>query len=314
MVKYNEKTLSDLPTNMPVARVEFDYDYMSRRVGKTVYNWGSNGWQEVSSATFLYDAWNLISEQTHRSVLLLSCLLLGICCSCSVDMSAGDSRPYADLCMSRGDLVFLLLSQRDVQTDLSLEADQISTVEVIRSQDFREIPNVTNTLALAGNAEGQQEHTDLILKAGEQIDKYRINALSGALNRSQSERLWQIVRQVEGTASWNLDSEVWMRLGLSAEQRTSVNAVCETYTKKRKDIVHRLARQMIAGLSHGETLADREKEVRQLSREVRTLESVLDKHLLEILSGDQKAKWDSVIGKPLHIEWDKGGPPLLMYY
>ena len=67
MVKYNEmamQTLSDLPTNMPVARVEFDYDYMSRRVGKTVYEWGSNGWQEVSSATFLYDAWNLIAEQT----------------------------------------------------------------------------------------------------------------------------------------------------------------------------------------------------------------------------------------------------------
>jgi RHS repeat-associated protein len=67
MVKYNEmamQTLSDLPTNMPVARVEFDYDYMSRRVGKTVYEWGSNSWQEVSSATFLYDAWNLISEQT----------------------------------------------------------------------------------------------------------------------------------------------------------------------------------------------------------------------------------------------------------
>jgi RHS repeat-associated protein len=69
MVKYNEmamQTLSGLPTNMPVARVEFDYDYMSRRVGKTVYNWGSNDWQEVSSAVFLYDAWNLISEQTYE--------------------------------------------------------------------------------------------------------------------------------------------------------------------------------------------------------------------------------------------------------
>jgi RHS repeat-associated protein len=69
MVKYNEmamQTLADLPTNMPVARVEFDYDYMSRRVGKTVYEWGSNGWQEVSSAVFLYDAWNLIAEQKYK--------------------------------------------------------------------------------------------------------------------------------------------------------------------------------------------------------------------------------------------------------
>jgi RHS repeat-associated protein len=60
------QTLAGLPTNMPVARVEFDYDYMSRRVGKTVYEWGSNDWQEVSAITFLYDAWNLISEQTHK--------------------------------------------------------------------------------------------------------------------------------------------------------------------------------------------------------------------------------------------------------
>ena len=50
MVKYKEmamQTLSGLPANMPFVRVEFDYDYMSRRVGKTVYEWVSNGWQEV---------------------------------------------------------------------------------------------------------------------------------------------------------------------------------------------------------------------------------------------------------------------------
>jgi RHS repeat-associated protein len=75
MVKHNEmamQTLSDLPTNMPVARVEFDYDYMSRLVGKTVYEWGSNDWQEVSSAVFLYDAWNLISEQTSAETNFLT--------------------------------------------------------------------------------------------------------------------------------------------------------------------------------------------------------------------------------------------------
>jgi hypothetical protein len=43
-MKYKEiamQTLSGLPTNMPVIRVEFDYDYMSRRVGKMIWQTAS---------------------------------------------------------------------------------------------------------------------------------------------------------------------------------------------------------------------------------------------------------------------------------
>ena len=58
------ETLTSLPASVPRVKVEFVYDYMSRRISKTVYNWVSNDWQEVSSMTFIYDGWNMIAEKT----------------------------------------------------------------------------------------------------------------------------------------------------------------------------------------------------------------------------------------------------------
>jgi len=60
------ETMSGLPTNIPVIRLEFDYDYMSRRIAKRAYSWNSDSWLLTSEYSFLYDSWNLISEQTHQ--------------------------------------------------------------------------------------------------------------------------------------------------------------------------------------------------------------------------------------------------------
>ncbi|MCA1810172.1 MAG: hypothetical protein LC725_12120, partial [Lentisphaerae bacterium] len=62
------QTLPGLCPSVPLILCNFDYDYMSRRVAKTVYEWddGTTNWVEQSSSAFLYDGWNLISEQTHE--------------------------------------------------------------------------------------------------------------------------------------------------------------------------------------------------------------------------------------------------------
>lgn len=50
-------------TAVPAVRLEFAYDYMSRRVSKTVYSGLTNGvYSSTNVITFLYDGWNLISE------------------------------------------------------------------------------------------------------------------------------------------------------------------------------------------------------------------------------------------------------------
>jgi len=216
--------------------------------------------------------------------------------------------------MSRGEFVFQLLSEHDVQGDLGLSTDQIVAVAAVRQKDFRTIPIVTNILAQAHIASNQNEHAALVSKAGAQIDQYRVSALPGILDRRQDERLWQIVRQVEGIASLSHDSNVWTYLDLSASQLHSISAVCEAHAEERRDAIYRLGRQMVAGLSREETLEAREREINQLSRRVRALDADLDKRLSDLLNSDQRKKWNTLLGSPLQIRWEKGGPPLLMYY
>jgi len=50
-----------------VKRVEFAYDYMGRRVVKKVYYYYSGSWLMNSDSFFIYDGWNMISEETMRN-------------------------------------------------------------------------------------------------------------------------------------------------------------------------------------------------------------------------------------------------------
>ena len=58
------QTSTNLPASVPRKKVEFTYDYMSRRVGKSAYAWSTNSesWLLTSDSSFLYDGWNLLSE------------------------------------------------------------------------------------------------------------------------------------------------------------------------------------------------------------------------------------------------------------
>ena len=58
------ETLTNLPANVPLVKVDFAYDYMSRRIGKDVYAWdaGTTNWSLTESRAFLYDGWLLLSE------------------------------------------------------------------------------------------------------------------------------------------------------------------------------------------------------------------------------------------------------------
>ena len=45
-------------------KVEFTYDYIGRRVKKTVYTYESDLWSLNSEILFLYDGWNVVKEIT----------------------------------------------------------------------------------------------------------------------------------------------------------------------------------------------------------------------------------------------------------
>lgn len=56
------ETRTGLSSSVPRVQLAFTYDYMSRRVSKTVYEWISGSWSLKQSSRFLYDGWNLVSE------------------------------------------------------------------------------------------------------------------------------------------------------------------------------------------------------------------------------------------------------------
>ncbi len=85
-------TTTNLPADVPVVHVAFDYDYQSRRVAKNVYEWdeGVTNWVEQSTATFLYDGWNLVQEvSTQDSEVSTNHYVWGLDLSCSLQGAGG---------------------------------------------------------------------------------------------------------------------------------------------------------------------------------------------------------------------------------
>ncbi|MBI2440263.1 MAG: hypothetical protein HYV35_02715, partial [Lentisphaerae bacterium] len=63
-------TVSNLVgTAGPAVRLEFQYDYMSRRVSKKVYSWLTDHWLLTTESLFIYDGWNLLRETSMATGL-----------------------------------------------------------------------------------------------------------------------------------------------------------------------------------------------------------------------------------------------------
>ncbi len=56
------ETLTNLSASVPRVKVEFTYDYMSRRAGKSVSAWDGSNWVGQATNLFVYDGWNCIRE------------------------------------------------------------------------------------------------------------------------------------------------------------------------------------------------------------------------------------------------------------
>ncbi len=55
-------------------RVEFEYDWRGRRIGKTVKAWSGTSYTNAYVLKFLYDGWNLAAEVSTNNVLVRSYL------------------------------------------------------------------------------------------------------------------------------------------------------------------------------------------------------------------------------------------------
>ena len=66
------ETLPNLPTNVPVQKLVFQYDAQSRRISKVVSNYAGSVWSEVSNLRFVYDGWNLLAEIDKTNAVVRS--------------------------------------------------------------------------------------------------------------------------------------------------------------------------------------------------------------------------------------------------
>jgi hypothetical protein len=239
--------------------------------------------------------------------------LMAVCCSCSDIVKTTDRHALGDICMTRGEFIFQLLSQNEVQSDLVLSANQRAGILEISAKPFQEIPHISNMLVSARSAKNQFEHAEQIHHAGEVIDRYRLESALHLLDPLQFERLWQIVGQIEGSVTFLYNTDAQKYVGLSNEQMLSIRSGYDSRSKKRLETSQRLGRQMIAGIGPGESVVQREAEIQRLSQKIQAIDFDINKSLLAVLSTDQKEKWNAFLGRPLTIEWKAGGEPLRMY-
>jgi len=78
-----ENRLISVAPETPVdgaTKVEYVYDYMSRRAQKKISTYTSGSWSLTASTTYLYDGWNLIAEKTSHPSPVTSFYVWGSIC------------------------------------------------------------------------------------------------------------------------------------------------------------------------------------------------------------------------------------------
>jgi putative heme-binding domain-containing protein len=172
-----------------------------------------------------------------------------------------------------------LLRQESVQKDLKLNAEQVQKLKVISEtmrEKFREV------------FEAPEEERG---KKIQELRRENEKVVAGILNPGQARRLRQIVYQRQGPAAL-ADPDVARALRLSADQRKQLQAFND-------DTAARLRELFQGGFPDDDT-----------RKQVDALQRAASAKRLNLLTGQQKAKWQELQGKPFTGEIRVGfGPP-----
>ena len=170
----------------------------------------------------------------------------------------------------------MLLSNKDVQKDVNLTADQVKKVN-----------KETNYQRLA-----RQELRDLEEKKrdkrAEELNRESDEFLAKVLTPEQAKRLRQISLQVDGPQSFG-KPDVAKELALSEEQKQTVMEIQGDMVKKIQAML--------------ELRGDREEAMKKRSEILRSA----NEKMKGLLTAEQKAKWKEMTGEPFKGEIRFGG-------
>lgn len=189
-------------------------------------------------------------------------LLTGLIVLATVPVALGGEEYLPDARLGTRTAPILLLSRPDVQSDLGLSPEQVDDVS-----------RTIEALHRQADALRGQPDTPEVVAARRAIDQSQTEWIQTRLSVEQQTRLLQVDLQWEGPSALLTRPFVAEALGLDARQRrTLAEAVARA---------HRLASQGGA----------RQENVRRLAESA-----------LTVLTEDQKARWQALLGHPFAVQ------------
>jgi hypothetical protein len=169
-----------------------------------------------------------------------------------------------------------LLQQEGVQKDLDLDPDQVGKLNLLIQQqkDSRE----------AMKDMKREERDRRVTAESYETEK----AIKAILDGEQLERLKQVYWQLRGTRVWG-DEEVVRAIKLTHDQRVEMATIRNEYDKSSRE------------LTKVENRQEQDKKRDELKKST-------NERLLAVLSADQQAKYDELMGPPFTGEVRQRGP------
>ncbi len=196
--------------------------------------------------------------------------------------------------MRMGGSLLQLAMRSDVQTELNVTADQKTKLEALRPQRGQGGQGGTRGSGNGGNGGGQRGGNfdpAAMQKAMQERQAKERTDLAAILSADQMKRLDEISLQMQGTNALTQE-KTQKDLGLSTDQ---VAKIKDLQTKQRE------AMQSVFEKMRNEELT---REEAQASMEKNT--KAMDEELLKVLTTEQKAKFESMKGKPFKADPNVG--------
>lgn len=213
---------------------------------------------------------------------------------------------------SRVDLVGFLLNHDTVAKMLRLGYEQQDAIRQAWIAGPSAIPECRLILEALRDRKSRnaQERLALVVDC---VDMFRLSSVSNTLDASQMSTLKRLVTQIEGPTALGYDAELQEELLLNTEQKKSIEGVAREEGQRLLELCVNAGWMQVAGLRDGESIDDREVEVRRCISTIEEIRMTQSRKILRMLSADQIGKWKTLVESSVPSEEVPLGFVILLY-
>jgi len=187
------------------------------------------------------------------------------------------------------------MGETRIQFELKLSEDQVKSVTGILSEHATSQQGISDQLAKA-----KADQFAAIQAQMDKLDLTTSDKLIAALTLPQKTRLKQIAYQENGAFALR-NAGVSKDVGLSADQRAKIEAICQSTTKSLDDVSGKMADeiQKVPAGKGGDS--KRNAIVKRYDPQLNKMEANAKSSILAVLTPAQRKKWQTMLGKPFKI-------------